>query len=373
MSSGFLFTITSAGLDALVDAQNGNTNAIVIPQLGISASEVDIAPTLLALPNEIKRIDTLSGESVSETIIHMTAFDASTDVYEVRSLGLYLADGTLFAAYSREVGPIFRKVDIATFLFSIDVAFADTVAESIVFGDATFLYPPATESTKGVAELATQAETDAEEDDQRIVTPLKLGVRLAAALAPLFQAIADEVAARTDADADEATTRADADIALGNLIAALTGRTITGSGLVTGGGDLSASRVLTVLAANAASAWAGTDADRALTPAALGPIRSVHALNGRASIISASASHQIMVQWGRFTPTAQGTSTVTFPLAFTTCYGVFVDGGNGASITGDGDHFARVLTSSVGAGNFQVSNDSDGTPCMYFAIGEIAR
>ena len=42
-------------------------------------------------------------------------------------------------------------------------------------------------------------------------------------------------------------------------------------------------------------------------------------------------------------------------------------------ITGDGDHFARVLTSSVGAGNFQVSNDSDGTPCMYFAIGEIAR
>ena len=105
MSSGFLFTITSAGLDALVDAQNGNTNAIVITQLGISASEVDIAPTLLALPNEIKRIDTLSGESVSETIIHMTAFDASTDVYEVRSLGLYLADGTLFAAYSREVGP----------------------------------------------------------------------------------------------------------------------------------------------------------------------------------------------------------------------------------------------------------------------------
>jgi hypothetical protein len=34
--------------------------------------------------------------------------------------------------------------------------------------------PPATETTAGIAEIATQAETDAGTDDQRIVTPLKL-------------------------------------------------------------------------------------------------------------------------------------------------------------------------------------------------------
>jgi len=41
----------------------------------------------------------------------------------------------------------------------------------VAFGTAT---PAATESTAGIAELATQAETDTGTDDARIVTPLKL-------------------------------------------------------------------------------------------------------------------------------------------------------------------------------------------------------
>jgi hypothetical protein len=39
--------------------------------------------------------------------------------------------------------------------------------------------PQATEAAKGTAEIATQTETDAETDDSRIVTPLKLGTWLA--------------------------------------------------------------------------------------------------------------------------------------------------------------------------------------------------
>lgn len=50
---------------------------------------------------------------------------------------------------------------------SNDVA---TVIQSIVVG----VVPPATETQKGIAEIATQAETDAGVDDTRIVTPLKL-------------------------------------------------------------------------------------------------------------------------------------------------------------------------------------------------------
>jgi hypothetical protein len=41
----------------------------------------------------------------------------------------------------------------------------------VAFGTAT---PPATEATAGIAEIATQAETDTGTDDTRIVTPLKL-------------------------------------------------------------------------------------------------------------------------------------------------------------------------------------------------------
>lgn len=45
--------------------------------------------------------------------------------------------------------------------------------------DAVVVTPDATESVKGKAELATQAETDAGTDDERIVTPLKLATLIA--------------------------------------------------------------------------------------------------------------------------------------------------------------------------------------------------
>jgi hypothetical protein len=45
---------------------------------------------------------------------------------------------------------------------------------NIVFASANSSTPPASESIAGIAEIATQAETDAGTDDARIVTPLKL-------------------------------------------------------------------------------------------------------------------------------------------------------------------------------------------------------
>ena len=44
-----------------------------------------------------------------------------------------------------------------------------------IAGDGAVDIPLATETEPGIAEIATQAETDAGVDDQRIVTPLKLG------------------------------------------------------------------------------------------------------------------------------------------------------------------------------------------------------
>lgn len=326
----FQLTLTSAGLDALVDAQNAETDAIRITEIGLSDQLVAIAPTLVALPGEFKRLDTLSGISASETIVHMTASDSSNDVYDVRSIALYLADGTMFAAYSREAGRIFRKVDIASFLFSIDVAFGEAVADTIVFGDATFVYPPATESIQGVAEIATQEEVDDGADDQRIVSPHKLAVRLTGLLAPILQALIDEEAARIAADtslqgqiAGEQLARAGADAAIGELLASLTARIIAGGGLVTGGGDLSADRVLTVDSASPEQAIAMLADNVALTPASLAGLFSTYpAAGGRVYRLGS-----IKLQTKSAAVAALGTTVIDLPEPFDGTIDAWANGG----------------------------------------------
>ena len=374
MSGAFPLLITDAGRDALVDAQNGDIDAIAITELGLTEQGFVMAPTLEALPGEFKRIESFAGQSVSETVIHMTGQDVSQDVYDLRGIGLFLADGTLFAVYS-QVDPIMRKVSIAAFLIAFDIAFEASVSGDITFGDSSFLYPPASETVKGVAEIATQAETDAGVDDQRMLTSAKLAARLI----PVLQAIADEENARvagddalSDAIGAEATSRIAGDDALDAVLTTLLARTITGGGLVTGGGNLSANRILSVAAATAAQAIAGSSNTVALTPAALGPIVKSLGNSGYISIPTADPSRLVVLQWGRFTAGANGSSSVTYPLAFSSpAWSVVVDG-TSTTDTGISDNPPRVRSSSIGASGFQVFSAMDTSEsCTFFAVGEI--
>lgn len=385
MASTLLLTITNAGLDALVDAQNGETEAIRITELGLSDQPVAVAPTLEALPGEFKRIDTLSGESASETVIHMTATDTSEDVYDVRSLGLFLEDGTLFAAYSAGENLIFRKVDIAAFLFSVDVAFAEAVAEAIEFGEATFLFPPATETKKGVAEIATLEETEQGEDDQRIVTPAKLKVLLDAirdtasglttAIGTLLnrtitggglatgggslaanRVITVTAASATEADAGELTTKALTPASLVNILASIASKaasaiTITGGGLVTGGGSLTMNRTLTVTPASGAEIAAGTENSKAVTPAAM------------AEVPQTSGQHLglggAMTKHGVASTSTPGATGVTFPLAFpTACDAVLITPHGNPEDTDEDDEPWWV--SNITASGFTINVGGDG-------------
>lgn len=205
--------ITTAGLEALVDAQAGVTEAIRVVEVGLTESLFTMAPTITALPGEFKRIDTISGQAVSDTVIHMTGMDSTTDVYALHGIALYLEDGILFAVYGQAT-PIFRKVSIAAFLLALDVKFAGGGADDIIFGDANFLIPPATESIKGVAMIATQDEVDGGTDDSKIVTPEKLAVRLSALELGASDAIGSAVGA-------EAEARVEADNGLSASIAAI--------------------------------------------------------------------------------------------------------------------------------------------------------
>lgn len=298
-----LFMITSAGLDALVNAQAGGTDPIRVVSLGITANAFTMAPTITNLPGELKRIDAVAGQVVSETVIHMTAQDNSTDAYELRGLGLYLSDGTLFAVYSQPT-PLFRKVSISFFLLALDLGFTNGIAGDIVFGDTSFLMPPASETVKGVAEIATDAEADAGTDDSRIISPRKAKRLLDALRAALTIEFDADLAAMADGfDA---------------LLAALTARTITGAGLVGGGGDLSANRVLGVDAASAAETAAGLIASKAVTPQGL--IGALTQLGGwdAGNALFRIPGTPIIVMTGamRALVTTELAAPIVFPVAF---------------------------------------------------------
>lgn len=330
--------ITTAGLDALVDAQNGATEAITIAEIGLSQQEVIAAPTLQALPGEFKRIAGIAGQTVAQNIIHLTAQDATTETYDLRSFGLYLADGTLFAAYG-QADPLFRKVSIASFLVALDIAFSGVAADGLTFGDASFLYPPATEDVKGVARLATQARVDAADDSgddgETIVTPKTLRARLAGFFGTVTASL----------DAFRA-------------------RTIAGAGLVTGGGDLSADRVLTVSEATAAEITAGTATTKAVTPRRLGPIGLLLSQNGYLRFFG------IMIVWGRYSAPANVSTAITFPLAFPTqCFVVVADGVSNL-VANSTDNLPSVVPSTISQTGFSVfSADDTANAGCYIAIG----
>lgn len=407
----FTLTLTTAGLDALVDAQNGATDAIQISEVGFSESVVTVAPTMTALPGELKRIDALSGTTISETVIHMTSQDSSPDIYDLRAFALYLEDGTLFAAYS-QADPIISKASVLNLQLAFDIAFQDGIAGDIEFGSATFLFPPATETVKGVAEIATQAEVDAGTDDERIVTPLKLenrladafgaivsatetvegvaeiatqaevdagtdderfvtALKLAARLAPVIAAIADEVTDRTAAIDGEAATRASEDTALGALISNLTARTITGGGLVTGGGSLAANRVLSVTAASIAQLIAGTANNVVLTPGVFGPIVKSFNQNGYIVLALGDPANALSLQWGRFNAKANTLTMQGFPIAFSQCW-VVQSGGTNDTRTSAQENYPEIRESTVTATGFGVWNANDQIDRhLWFAIGKI--
>lgn len=374
----FTLTITTAGLDALVDAQNGVTGAIVITQVGLSETAFVPAPSLVAVPGEVKRIGSVSGQSAAENVIHMTAQDSSADTYNLRGFGLYLADGTLFAVYA-QTDIIVAKVSIAAFLISLDVAFAEAVDADIAFGDATFLFPPATETVKGAIKIATQAETDTGTDDTRAVTPLKLANRLVAVLGSIGalagrtitggglatgggdlsanRVITVTAASPAEADAGADNTKALTAASIVNVLAAIAGllaRTVTGGGLATGGGSLAANRVITVSAATGAEIATGTEAGKAVTPEAMAAVD-----NGYAGNISVRGLGGAITKMGVVSVSIPAGASVTFPVAFPNACDAVLVNPMGNMNTGDERDEAWWVT-GISAAGFTIGTHDDG-------------
>jgi len=171
--SGLQITITTAGKAAIVNAENTGTAPVRIARIGVTAQAFAPNAGMLALPGEIKRLDTFAGEAVADDTLHLTIRDDSADAYSLRGFGLYLADGSLFAVYGQAT-VILEKSPLAMMLLATDVRFVEITATSLEFGDTTWINPPATVNVPGVVELADSVETTTGTDTTRAVTPAGL-------------------------------------------------------------------------------------------------------------------------------------------------------------------------------------------------------
>jgi len=320
--------ITDAGLEAIVNAQEGGTDAILIDSIGLTNTPFVMAPTLTALPGQFRVIGTVSGQAVAENIIHVVAYDPALVAYDVTGFGLFDADDVLIAVYSSAADPILSKAELATSLFAMDIVLSADVAAVIEFGDALFLNPPATETVSGVAEVADNVEADAGLDDSRIMSPKKVKRVLDAAVTLVNGSIA-VLAAIVDG--------------ISNALTALLARSITGAGLATGGGDLSASRVITVPKATGGDISIGTDDTKALTS-----LGFATAMGGRSLALPGYVSlFGFIIQFGTYSVAANSSTSPTFPVTFpNACVHTNCSGGRNATGAQDNNPHVSAMTAS---------------------------
>ena len=176
MATELKVVITNAGLDEVVAASQGGTDAVLITEIGYGTAQYVPSADQTSLQAEFKRLNSIAGGAVDGNTIHCSARDDSYDTYTVYEVGLYTDKGTLFAVYSQNT-PILQKAAASKSLLAVDIKVTDFSADSVTFGDTNFLNPPATTETLGVVELATNAETITGTDSSRVVTCASLSAR----------------------------------------------------------------------------------------------------------------------------------------------------------------------------------------------------
>ena len=172
--AGLQITITDAGRAALPNGPNTGTSAVTISHVGVSSVHTPGSlKGLTALPGEVKRVTTFGGDIVADDVIHVTINDETTAVYSVRSFGLYLSTGVLFAVFSSP-DIVVEKSAGAMVLLSADITFKTLDTAVIQFGGTGFINPTATTERVGVVELATWEEAAAGARADVVVTPFGL-------------------------------------------------------------------------------------------------------------------------------------------------------------------------------------------------------
>ncbi|WP_081058744.1 phage tail protein [Burkholderia cepacia] len=198
--AGNFIQVTDAGRAALVAQGNTGTNEHRVTEIGLCTGAFVFKPDMLAMPNERKRVNTFGGKNVAKDTIHVTIQDTTDDQYSLFGYGLYLENGVLAAVYVQST-PIMEKSPAAYLMLSADMQFVSIDAAKLVFGESSFLNPPASETVQGVIEIATQEEVNEGRDAVRALTPKTAAARYAPLVRPQLTGQVTVTSTSTDQDA----------------------------------------------------------------------------------------------------------------------------------------------------------------------------
>lgn len=168
--------MTSAGIAAAIAADGQGLQAN-ISEIALGSGSWTPDANATELNSEIKRLTSFGASVIAPDKLHVTIRDDSDDVYELREIGLYLDSGELLAIHAQDTVIVSKSVDAKVLLTAV-IPITSVPPSSVTINGNEFDYNPATEEVRGIAEIATQAETDAGTDDEQIVTPLKLTAHL---------------------------------------------------------------------------------------------------------------------------------------------------------------------------------------------------
>lgn len=260
--------LTTAGIQAVINAQETGTNAVTISEIGVGTGKYTPTKEQTQLQAQVKRMPILEGGQAGDNAIHVACKDDGPGSYEVFEFGLFLSDGTLFAVYSQNV-PIIEKQEKSNLLLAIDMKLEGVNAGNITFGDVSFSFTAATTTNAGIVELATDEETQAGTDSQRAVTPAGLKSLTSTADRAGLIRTASEAEAKAGTEGAAALTPATLKGAAASEAETIEGKSgtlyVTPLGLR--GLKATTGRNGLVELATEDEAKAGTDKERAVTPA----------------------------------------------------------------------------------------------------------
>lgn len=170
--------ITNTGRSALIDAELNGTGIIQLSEVRLGTGQYVASESQTDLVNVVTNIDTVSGEALSDTVLHLTAKDESSEEYTAYELGLFTSTGILFAVYSSTEAIISKAASVVSYL-SIDITLGTISTASLSFGDTDFSMPNATETRAGVSAYTTDEEAQSDDVDNKSLTPKALATRTA--------------------------------------------------------------------------------------------------------------------------------------------------------------------------------------------------
>ena len=123
--------LTDAGIQALINKQKDGTNALVLSSVQFGTGKYTASEDQTALREPFKTLNTIKGGNIGDNLIHVGIRDTDYEKYEVYEIGVFTADGILFAVYAQDT-PIMQKAAPTHALFSFEFPVVSASPDDIV-------------------------------------------------------------------------------------------------------------------------------------------------------------------------------------------------------------------------------------------------